>query len=152
MPTRSGSERATVTADPTLALAVLKNGGAAQILQNAQRCFDPLLSRFARDLGKVIVSHLLSDFAHRGAKRSRVQLLRNGGQDEIEQRPVRFRENLLCLRSQAIAGVRFAKPLHGPRLANKSIPLQGGEMGADCVVSELESRGQIIDCSFFPAE
>ena len=145
MPTRSGSKRAALTADPMLALAVLKSGGSAQILQNAQGCFDPLLSRFACDLCKVIVSHFLSHFAHRGAKRSRVQLLRNDGQDEIEQRPVRFRENLLCLRSQSVAGVRFTKAPHGPRLTDQSIPLQGGEMGPYCVVSELESRGQVID-------
>ena len=152
MSTRSGSERAAVTADPMLALAFLKNRGSAQILQNAQRCFDPLLSRFTCDLGNVVVSHLLSHFAHGGAKRSRVQFLRNDGQDEIKQRSVRFRENLLCLRSQSVAGVRFPKALHGPRLTNQSIALQGGEMGADCVVSELESRGQIIDRLFFPAE
>ena len=92
-----GERTAIITANKMSAFALVKSSGASKLLQNIERCFDPLRARFALDFEQVVVRHSPPHFSHRRAQLFRAQFPRQNSEQEIEKRPVRFRKNLLRL-------------------------------------------------------
>lgn len=141
---RCRRQRATVSADEMLALAFFKAGRATEIRQNAKGRVDALLPRLALHLAQMLTGHLSSDFPHSRLQVRWRQLPLEHGQDQVNQRPVGFRENLFRVRGKRISGVRLPDPGLRARLKDKSIPLEAEEMRAHRVVGQLQGRGEII--------
>ena len=134
MMSRRRRERTTVAANEMFAFAFVKSGGAAEILQNPERRFDPLLARFVFNFQEMIGSDHFSHVPHRRAQLFLAQLLRENSEKKIEKRSIGFRENLLRLRGQGIRDVRLPKAWLRARLPDKSVSLQTGEVRPHRVV------------------
>ena len=109
MMSRGRGERTTIiTANEMSAFALLKSSGASKLLQNTERCFDPLCARFVLDFEQVVVGHSPPHFSHRRAQLFRAQFPRQNGEQEIEERSVGLRKNLLRLGREGIGRVWFS--------------------------------------------
>ncbi len=74
-----GERTAIITANEMSAFALVKSSGASKLLQNTERCFDPLRARFALDFKQVVVGHSPSHFSHCRAQLFRAQFPRQNG-------------------------------------------------------------------------
>ena len=124
MMSRGRGERATITANEMFAFALVKSSGASKLLQNPERCLDPLRARFAFDFEQVVVGHSSPDFSHRRAQLFRAQLPRQNSEQEIEKRAIGFRKNLLGVGRKRIGRVWLSKSGLRSCVVNQSVAFQ----------------------------
>ncbi len=123
-----GERTAIITANEMSAFTLVKSSGASKLLQNIERCFDPLRARFALDFEQVVVGHSPPHFSHRRAQLFRAQLPRQNCEQEIEKRSVGFRKNLLRLGREGISRVWFSKTGLRSCLMNQPVAFQAQKM------------------------
>ena len=129
-----GERTAIITANKMSAFALVKSSGASKLLQNTERCFDPLRARFALDFEQVVVGHSPPHFSHRRAELFGAQFPRQNSEQEIEERSVGFWENLLRLGREGVSRVWFSKTGLRSRLMNQPVAFQAQKVRSHRIV------------------
>src|SRR4051794_15197248 len=124
MATGRRSERTTVAANEVFAFALVKASRATHVLENGKGGLDPAFPVFPFKLRQMVAREGSSHFTQSGPEFSGRQLPGKDGQDNIEERTVCLRENLLGFVCERVGCVRFSESSLRPRLADQSIPFK----------------------------
>jgi hypothetical protein len=151
-----GGERTTEASDDDFIIRVLQLGQTTEILQDANCDFQTLTKlSLCRDLGKrspnaggktpANLAQQLRFLCRSDAGFQRMEKL-------IEEQIISLGKKLSGFRRERVEGLRFARGRPLTRLPDKPIAFQGRKMRADCVVSQTQRLGQLVDGSLPSAQ
>jgi hypothetical protein len=150
-----GGERTTEASDDDFIIRVLQLDQTTEILQDANCDFQTLTKlSLCRDLGKrspntgktpANLAQQLRFLCRSDAGFQRMEKL-------IEQQIISLGKKLSGFRRERVEGLRFARGRPLTRLPDKPIAFQGRKMRADCVVSQAQRLGQLVDGSLPSAQ
>src|SRR5258708_6608449 len=105
---RGSSNRTPVPIDEVLAIFFAKSGRPAQLLENAQRSVNSLLTCFALQLIQMFLGHGSPSGTHSSAQISRLNLAREYRHKKRDHPPVCLRKQLFGFRPESIRSVGLA--------------------------------------------